>query len=80
MAIVRNTKTVDSHCRVALPREWAKPGDKVYFDITKTGNLVIRKMPEKPMSAEEYLKHNNEPGNVVVDNSETEIEEVEENV
>jgi hypothetical protein len=46
MAIVRNTKTVDSHCRVALPREWAKPGDKVYFDITKTGNLVIRKMPE----------------------------------
>lgn len=45
MAIVRNTKTVDSHCRVALPREWAKPGDVVYFDITKTGSLIIKKMP-----------------------------------
>ncbi len=47
MAIVRNTKTVDSSCRVALPREWAKPGDEVYFDITKAGHLILRKMPKK---------------------------------
>lgn len=45
MAIVRNTKIIDSKCRVSLPKEWAKPGDVVYFDITKTGSLIIKKMP-----------------------------------
>ena len=47
MAIVRNTKIVDSNYRVALPREWATPGDEVYFDITKAGHLIVRKMPKK---------------------------------
>ena len=60
MAIVRNTKVVDSHCRVALPREWAKPGDEVYFDITKTGNLIIRKMPERIKST--YHKESEKDG------------------
>ncbi len=50
MAIVRNTKVVDSHCRVALPREWAQPGDEVYFDITKAGHLIVRKMPVRTKS------------------------------
>lgn len=50
MAIVRNTKVIDSHRRVALPREWATPGDEVYFDITKTGNLIVRKMPVRTKS------------------------------
>ena len=44
MPIVRNTKTVDSHRRVALPKEWACEGDIVYFEITKSGNLVVRKI------------------------------------
>ena len=42
--IVRDTKKVDSYFRIALPREWAKPGDEVYFEITKSGSLVVRKM------------------------------------
>ena len=45
--IVRNTKIVDSHYRLVLPREWAKPGDVVYFDITKTGNLIVKKLEKK---------------------------------
>ena len=47
MAIVRNIKIVDSKFRVALPREWANKGDEVYFDITKAGHLIVRKMPKK---------------------------------
>lgn len=50
MAIVRNTKVIDSQCRVALPREWATPGDEVYFDITKAGHLIERKMPVRNKS------------------------------
>ena len=50
MAIVRNTKVIDSHYRVALPREWATPGDEVYFDITKAGHLIVRKMPVRNKS------------------------------
>ena len=50
MAIVRNTKVVDSHRRVALPKEWATPGDEVYFDITKAGHLIVRKMPVRNKS------------------------------
>lgn len=45
--IVRNVKKVDNHCRVALPREWAKQGDEVYFEITKSGNLVVRKVKKE---------------------------------
>lgn len=47
MAIVRNTKIIDSKCRVTLPKEWAAPGEEVYFDITKTGNLIVKKMEKK---------------------------------
>lgn len=50
MAIVRNTKVIDSNCRVALPREWATPGEEVYFDITKSGHLIIRKMSTRTKS------------------------------
>jgi hypothetical protein len=35
---------------VALPREWATPGDEVYFDITKAGHLIVRKMPVRTKS------------------------------
>lgn len=44
--IVRNTKKIDSHNRVALPREWCEAGDVVFFEITKSGNLIIRKMKQ----------------------------------
>lgn len=43
MAIVRSTKKVDSKNRVALPKEWCAVGETVYFEITKSGNLVIHK-------------------------------------
>ncbi len=42
--IVRNTKKIDSHNRVALPREWCEAGEVVFFEITKSGNLIIRKI------------------------------------
>ncbi len=45
--IVRDTKTIDSRYRVALPREWANVGDEVYFEITKTGNLVVKKIKKE---------------------------------
>lgn len=41
--IVRNIKKIDSHNRVALPREWCSAGESVYFEITKSGNLIIHK-------------------------------------
>jgi len=50
--IVRNIKKVDSHCRVALPREWAKQGDEVFFEITKSGNLVIKKVQKEAQNNE----------------------------
>lgn len=53
--IVRNTKTVDSHRRVALPREWAKEGDVVYFEITKSGNLVVHKTKKEESDKESSL-------------------------
>ena len=43
MAIVRSVKKVDSKNRVALPKEWCAVGETVYFEITKSGNLVIHK-------------------------------------
>ena len=45
--IVRNVKKVDTHYRVALPREWCSVGDNVYFEITKSGNLIIHKMKKE---------------------------------
>ena len=53
--IVRNIKTVDSHRRVALPREWANEGDKVYFEITKSGNLVVHKIKKEELDKEGSL-------------------------
>ena len=53
--IVRNTKTVDSHRRVALPREWAEAGDVVYFEITKSGNLVVHKIKKEETDKEVSL-------------------------
>ena len=53
--IVRNTKTVDSHRRVALPREWANVGDVVYFEITKSGNLIVHKTKKEENNKEPSL-------------------------
>lgn len=52
MAIVRTTKEIDSRGRIKIPPETLqalklKPGDKVYFEITKTGSLVIKKAKEE---------------------------------
>lgn len=53
MAIVRNTKIIDSKYRISLPREWANVGDEVYFDITKAGHLVIKKVVKKVVEDEQ---------------------------
>ena len=53
--IVRNTKIVDSHRRVALPKEWAIAGDEVFFEITKSGNLVVHKIKKEILDKETTL-------------------------
>lgn len=52
MALVRVTKTIDSKGRITIPTDTFKkldfkPGDKVYFEVTRTGSLVIRKAKEE---------------------------------
>lgn len=52
MAIVRAIKEIDSRGRIKIPPETLqilklKPGDKVYFEVTKSGSLVIRKAKEE---------------------------------
>ena len=44
MASLKRVKTIDSRYRVALPREWANCGDLVEFEVTKAGNLLIKKV------------------------------------
>lgn len=45
--IVRSTKKIDTKNRVALPKEWCSAGETVYFEITKSGNLIIHKMKKE---------------------------------
>ena len=44
---IKKVKRVDNHYRVALPREWANVGDDIYFEITKSGNLVLHKVKKQ---------------------------------
>ncbi len=57
--IVRNTKKVDNNNRVALPREWCTVGDVVYFEITKSGNLILHKMKNKETDKEVPITEEN---------------------
>lgn len=46
--IVRETKTIDSKMRVSLPKNAGiKPGDVVYFETTRSGNIIIKKVENK---------------------------------
>lgn len=52
MALVRVTKTVDSKGRITIPPDTLKlldlkPGDKVYFEVSKSGSLIMRKVKEE---------------------------------
>lgn len=52
MAILRDTRKIDSRGRVTIPPQALealnfKPGDDVYYEITKAGSLVIKKASEK---------------------------------
>lgn len=52
MAFVKATKTVDSKGRIVIPPDTLrdlnlKPGDKVYFEITRAGSLIVRKVKEE---------------------------------
>ena len=43
--IVRETRRIDSKMRILLPKNSGlKQGDEVYFELTKKGDLVIRKV------------------------------------
>lgn len=51
MAFVKATKTIDSKGRITIPPDTLrvlnfKAGDKVYFEVTKSGSLVVRKVKE----------------------------------
>lgn len=55
MAIVRELKTVDSKGRIFIPKPVLQevgisPGDKVYFETTKTGGVVVRKHEPKKVT------------------------------
>jgi AbrB family looped-hinge helix DNA binding protein len=55
MAIVRELKTVDYKGRIFIPKAvlddvGIKPGDKVYFETTKTGGVVVRKHEPKKVT------------------------------
>lgn len=46
--IVRETRKIDSKMRIILPKNSGlKEGDEVYFELTKKGDLVIRKVRKK---------------------------------
>lgn len=49
MAIIRETRIIDHKGRVLIPKATFKElnfdcGDEVYFEATKTGNLLIKKV------------------------------------
>lgn len=46
--IVREKRIIDSNYRISLPRNIGyEQGDEVYFELTKKGDLVIRKVKKK---------------------------------
>ena len=46
--IVREKRMIDSNYRISLPRNIGyEQGDEVYFELTKKGDLVIRKVKKK---------------------------------
>lgn len=46
--IVRETRIIDSKNRIMLPKNCGlKPSDEVYFDLTKKGDVVIRKVKKE---------------------------------
>ena len=54
--IVRETKTVDSKMRVSLPKNAGiKPGDVVYFETTRSGNIIIKKVESKENGKEKNV-------------------------
>jgi len=44
--IVRNIKKIDDKKRVVLPSEWCQAGEEVYFEISKAGHLIIKKVKQ----------------------------------
>lgn len=54
--IVRETKTVDSKMRVSLPKNAGiKVGDVVYFETTRSGNIIIKKVESKENGKQENV-------------------------
>lgn len=52
MPLVKQTKKIDSKGRFTISPDTLrilnmKPGDRVYFETTKSGALLIRKVKEK---------------------------------
>ena len=44
--IVRNIKKIDDRKRVVLPSERCEAGEEVYFDVTKAGHLIVKKVKQ----------------------------------
>lgn len=58
MAIARVTKPIDSKNRIILPKEVLelvdiKVGDRVYFEVSKTKAIIIRKYEPKKVEEDE---------------------------
>lgn len=60
--IIKASKVIDTKNRVTLPREWGRSGEYVCFEITKSGNLLLRKIKtesdnkEVPTPLENYTE------------------------
>ncbi|MCI1244500.1 MAG: AbrB/MazE/SpoVT family DNA-binding domain-containing protein [Bacilli bacterium] len=58
MIIAKTIKEIDSKGRIGLPKNvldcaGMKPGDSVYFGVSKSGNVVICKLKDAKAKTEE---------------------------
>ena len=53
--IMKASKVIDTKNRVTLPREWGKSGEYVCFEITRSGNLLLRKINKETNTDKESL-------------------------
>lgn len=54
---MKAVKIIDTKNRVTLPREWGTSGEYVCFEITRSGNLLLRKVNKEEDSDKETLNN-----------------------
>lgn len=58
MGVIKVVKKIDSKNRVVVPSEWGKSGDLVCYEITRGGNLLIKKVSNDETNKEVSLNDN----------------------